>query len=101
MPVHRPDVDRAVRPAARTMDIEPRRAGQNGGWDRRRPWDALAGSKRSIPALDDTLGLLACGLLLGAGPPSRWRIEMTCADLHGFIVHDSRQKNAPAHGSGA
>jgi hypothetical protein len=53
VPVNSPNIDCTTCPAAGTVDIKPRRTGQESGPDRRRPQRAPASRERGVPELDD------------------------------------------------
>jgi len=67
MTVDGPDIDRAACPAAWTIHVKPRHAGDYGAADGRRPQRAAAGCKRGVPSLNDMHRFVTCRLLSRTG----------------------------------
>jgi hypothetical protein len=59
------DIERAARPAAGAIDIEPRRARHEGSPDRRRPPHVPAGGQIPIPPLNDAHCIVPRSLIGG------------------------------------
>src|SRR5215468_5760448 len=92
MAVDDPDVDRAARAAAGTINVEPRQACEDGCPDRWRPQRALTGRDGGVPPPDDAHRIFTGSLLGCAGA----HIEGEAFDAGRVVLGHSASTVAPA-----
>jgi len=89
MAVYITQINRAARPAAWAEHVKPRRPRNQGGPDCGRPQDVTTGSELLVPALNDALGLGACGCIGNLPLGIEGNVEPPRPYIHGAVLPES------------